>query len=112
MKLRERLDEQLKKIQALPKKKRKIIFWVILIAAAAILIWLWLWRVSYVAKKLDLNGFKDSLAVPAKNLNAEEIKSVQEEFKENMEGLLSATSAEQYIEAGEASSSAASSQNQ
>ena len=89
MKLRERLDEQLKKIQALPKKERKIIFWVILIAVAAILIWLWLWRVSYVAKNLNLNGFKDSLAVPAKNLNMEEIKSVQEEFKENMEGLLS-----------------------
>ncbi len=112
MKLRERLDEQLKKIQALPKKERKIIFWVILIAVAAILIWLWLWRVSYVAKNLNLNGFKDSLAVPAKNLNMEEIKSVQEEFKENMEGLLSTTSTEQYIESSEASSSSAtSSQN-
>jgi hypothetical protein len=111
MKLRGRFDEQLKKVQALPEKKRKIIFWAILIAAAVILIWLWLWRVSYVAKNLDLNGFKDSLAVPAKNINVEEIKSVQEEFKENMEGLLSATSAEQYIESSEASSSATSSQN-
>jgi len=42
----------------------------------------------------------------------EEIKSVQEEFKENMEGLLSTTSTEQYIESSEASSSSAtSSQN-
>ena len=68
MKLRERLDEQFKKVRALPKRTKRIIFWsiVIIVALGSLLFW-----VDYLFKTIKNFNLEEA----TKDLNIQDISS-------------------------------------
>ncbi|MDD4875246.1 MAG: hypothetical protein WCX23_00270 [Candidatus Paceibacterota bacterium] len=68
------MDKTLKKVQSLPKRTRKIIFWAVLIFFAFVLIWLWLWRVDRLVKNFDSKKIFEGLDTSAVENNIEKIQ--------------------------------------
>ncbi|MFA5742799.1 MAG: hypothetical protein WCX77_03600 [Candidatus Paceibacterota bacterium] len=68
MKLKERLNGQLKKVQALPKKTKRIIFWSVIIVISLGLLLFW---ANYLFKTIKNFSFEEA----AKDLNIQDISS-------------------------------------
>ena len=54
----------LKKTRELPLKKRRIIFWVIILICGVILFFLWVWHVQNIIKDFSAEGFLEEINLP------------------------------------------------
>lgn len=87
MKLRERLNEQLKKVQALPEKTRKIIFWSMIIAISSGLLFFWTDHLVKMIRNFSLEGAAEDLNFQDLSSKAGQAMKLEGEMKEKIEQL-------------------------
>ena len=76
----------LKKIQALPETKRRVLFWAILVLVGGLAFWFWFFQVFRILKNMGEDSAFENIGTPEmENLNADGLKQDWQELGEAKE---------------------------
>lgn len=87
MKLKERLNEQIRKVQALPKKTKRIIFWSAVIIAALGLLFFWADYLVKTVKNFSLENVAEDSNIQDFTSKAGQAMNMENELKEKLDQL-------------------------
>lgn len=87
MSIKKQSEEQLKKVQALPEKTRKIIFWTLFVIFSLILIAIWVRWTEYNIQKFNSKKVFENMEIPSFGNSVKDMQEGLLKIEESLENV-------------------------